>query len=70
MTAPALFKQADVTRLLKAAQNAGWAKEATKLTIAPDGSLSICNESLADNDDGSVNEWDNELCGGGYTPNM
>jgi hypothetical protein len=58
MTAPALFKQADVTRLLKGAAAANWPVESTKLTVAPDGTITITLESLADNDDDGPTEWD------------
>ena len=48
MTAPAPFKQSDVTRLLKGAMKAGCREEALVLTAQPDGSLSLTNPRAGD----------------------
>ena len=59
MTAPASFKQSDVTRLIRGALKAGCEKEAIRLTVAPDGTLSMAIQSAADNDDERDTSWDN-----------
>ena len=58
MTAPASFKQSDVTRLIRGAVKAGCAKEAIRLTVSPDGSLCLTVQSRADNDDERDTSWD------------
>lgn len=57
MTAPASFKQADVTRLIRGAVKAGYAEDALRLTVAPDGSLSLTVARPADNDDTPGDTW-------------
>lgn len=51
MTAPASFKQSDVTRLIRGAIKAGCAEDAIKLTLEADGSLSLAIKRPAANDD-------------------
>ena len=58
MTAHVSFKQADVTRLIRGAVKAGLPEEAIKLTVAPDGTLSLILQSQADNDDAPGDSWD------------
>lgn len=58
MTAPASFKQADVTRLVRGAVKAGLKEELIRLTIAADGSLCLSIARPADNDDQPGNSWD------------
>lgn len=57
MTAPASFKQADVTRLIRGAIKAGCEKDAIRLTVQPDGSLLLVMKSPAENDD-EPDQWD------------
>jgi len=57
MTKAVAFKQSDVTRLLKGAVKAGYAQEAIKLTVAPDGALSLTLKNPADNDDDPGEDW-------------
>lgn len=58
MTAPANFRQSDVTRLIKGARKAGCPVEAIKLTVLPDGSLFLSVSSPADNDDLPGDGWE------------
>lgn len=58
MTAPVLFRQSDVTRLIKGAVKAGVPEGLLRLTVAPDGSLSLSVQQPADNDDAPGNSWD------------
>lgn len=58
MTAPASFKQADVTRLVRGAVKAGLKEEMIRLTVGQDGSLSLYIATPADNDDLPGNSWD------------
>lgn len=59
MTAPAAFKQADVTRLIKGAINAGCPQDAIRLTVAPDGSISLTvTRAEASNDDEPGQGWE------------
>lgn len=58
MTAPALFKQSDVTRLIRGAKKAGYAEEAINLTVQPDGTLLLTVKRPADNDDAPGGTWD------------
>ncbi len=56
MTAPAIFKQSDVTRALKGAMAANVA--IGKIKIAPDGTITIIPESSAANDDDGETGWE------------
>lgn len=58
MTAPAVFRQSDVTRLIRGAVKAGYPEDRLRLTVAPDGSLSLTVQSPADNDDQPGDSWD------------
>lgn len=58
MTAPASFKQADVTRLIRGAIKAGYPKDALRLTVLPDGSISLAVVMPADNDDHLGDGWE------------
>lgn len=58
MTAHVSFKQSDVTRLIRGAVKAGLPEEAIKLSVAPDGTLSLIVENRADNDDAPGDSWD------------
>jgi hypothetical protein len=58
MTAPALFRQSDVTRLIRGAMKAGLPEGAIRLTVAPDGTLSLVTQKPADNDDHPGDTWD------------
>lgn len=51
MSVPASFRQSDVTRLIRGAIKAGYQEAAIRLTLAPDGSLSLAIQRPADNDD-------------------
>lgn len=57
MTAPARFRQADVTRAIRAAQAAG--VPSPKVEIEPSGKIVIYTESRPANDDGP-NPWDED----------
>lgn len=58
MTAPVVFRQSDVTRLLRGAVKAGLQEDAIRLTVAPDGTLSLTIQSSADNDDQPGDGWE------------
>lgn len=58
MTAPVLFRQSDVTRLIRGAVKAGLPEETIKLTVLPDGTLSLTIQSQADNDDAPGTGWE------------
>ncbi len=58
MTVPVLFKQTDVTRLIRGAVKAGLPEGALRLTVAPDGTLSLTVIRQADNDDQPGDSWD------------
>ncbi len=58
MTSPVAFKQTDATRLIRAAVKAGCPLEAIKLTVSPDGALSLTIQSSAVNDDEPGSSWD------------
>jgi hypothetical protein len=58
VTAPALFRQHDVTRLIRGAVKAGLPEEAIRLTVAPDGTLSLSVQRPADNDDQPGDGWE------------
>jgi hypothetical protein len=58
VTAPATFKQSDVKRAIAGALAADL--KIGKISIAPDGTITIIPESSAANDD-SANPWDKEL---------
>lgn len=58
MTAPVLFKQGDVTRLIRGAVKAGLPEAAIKLTVLPDGTLSLTIQGQADNDDQPGDGWE------------
>lgn len=58
MTAPASFKQAEVTRLIRGAMRAGLEAELIRLTVAPDGTLSLSVARPADNDDAPGDGWE------------
>ena len=55
MTAPAKFRQADVTRAMKGVAAAGG--KTVKVEIDPSGKIVIHTESRAANDDGT-SDWD------------
>lgn len=55
MTAPARFKQSDVTRAIKGAMAAG--KKVERVEVEPSGKIVIYTESQAANDD-SPSDWD------------
>lgn len=55
MTAPARFRQSDVTRAIKAVAAAG--RKVQKVEIDPSGKIVIYTESQAANDDGP-SDWD------------
>jgi hypothetical protein len=55
VTAPAKFKQGDVTRAIKGARAAGF--KVARFEIDPNGKIIIYTESRAANDDGP-NDWD------------
>lgn len=54
MTAPATFKQSDITRVIKGLKNAG--ELPVGLKVNRDGSIYVALSS--DNNDDEVNEWD------------
>ncbi|CDO37637.1 hypothetical protein [Novosphingobium sp. KN65.2] len=58
MTAPASFKQADVARLIRGALKAGCKEEMIRLTVSPDGTLSLAIQRPAENDDERDSSWD------------
>lgn len=58
MTAPVLFRQSDVTRLIKGAVKAGLPEDSLRLTVAPDGTLSLTVQRPADNDDQPGDGWE------------
>lgn len=58
MTAPATFKQAEVTRLIRGALKAGMDADLIRLTVAPDGTLSLSVARPADNDDQPGDGWE------------
>lgn len=58
MTAPAHFRQADVTRLLRGARKALEPDDALRLTVAPDGTITLLVERQAANDTGDGSTWD------------
>lgn len=58
MTAPATFKQSDVTRLVRGAMKAGMDADLIRLTVAPDGTLSLSVARPADNDDAPGDGWE------------
>lgn len=58
MTAPVTFKQAEVTRLLRGAMKAGLDRDLIRLTVAPDGTLSLTVARPADNDDQLGDGWE------------
>ena len=58
MTAPASFKQADVARLIRGAIKGGYAKDEIRLTVAPDGTISLTGSRPANNDDERDTSWD------------
>lgn len=56
MTAPAIFKQSDVTRAVKGVLKADIA--IAEIKIAPDGTIRIILESSAANDDEGITGWE------------
>lgn len=58
MTARAAFRQADVARLLRGARKAGYPESSIRLTVSPDGTISLTVQRPADNDDQPGNSWD------------
>lgn len=58
MTVPAPFKQSTVTRLIKGAVKAGLREEDIRLTVTPDGTLSLSIQAHADNDDQLGDGWE------------
>jgi hypothetical protein len=58
MTAPATIRQADVARLIKGAVKAGLPRESIRLTVQPDGALSLTTEAVAANDDHGPTGWE------------
>lgn len=59
MTAPVSFKQHDVTRLLRGAFKAGCPEDAIKLTVSPDGTISLTvTRADASNDDQAGDGWE------------
>lgn len=60
MTARASFKQADAARLIRAARKAGCQEDALRLTVAPDGTLSLTFRR-ADNDDAGETWSDDDV---------
>lgn len=59
MTAPVSFKQSDVTRLLRGAMKAGCPEDAIKLTVSPDGTISLSvTKVVASNDDAPGDGWE------------
>lgn len=59
MTALASFKQHDVTRLLRGAMKAGCPEDAIKLTVSPDGTISLTvTKAVASNDDSTGDGWE------------
>lgn len=59
MTAQASFRQADVTRLLKGARKALRPEDAMRLTVAPDGTITLLIERQeAANDQDGGGSWD------------
>ncbi|MEN9924060.1 MAG: hypothetical protein RL268_186 [Pseudomonadota bacterium] len=58
MTAPASFKQAEVTRLIRGAVKAGLREDAIRLTVSPDGTITLAVQRPADNDRDDSGSWD------------
>lgn len=58
MTAPVSFRQCDAERLLKAARKQARPEDTIRLTVAPDGTLSLTMQRQADNDDGAGTGWE------------
>ena len=58
MTARASFRLADAARLFKAARKDARPDEAIRLTVAPDGTLSVTVLRRADNDDSPGTGWE------------
>lgn len=54
MTAPARFKQADMTRAIKAAKAAG--EKVERVVVAPDGSIVVYTDRAANDD--ARSDWD------------
>ncbi len=58
MTVPVAFRQSDVTRLIRGAVKAGLPEGALRLTVSPDGTLSLSVQRPADNDDQPGDGWE------------
>lgn len=54
MTAPAFLRQADITRVIRAAKNAGMV--VTEVTVTADGALHISGETYSQPSKGG-NQW-------------
>jgi len=59
VTVAARFRQADVTRVLRGARKAMRPEDALRLTVTPDGTITVLVERQeAANDTGAGNSWD------------
>lgn len=58
MTMAATFKQQDVKRAVAGAMRAGLS--IGKISIAPDGTITIIPDAIAANDDDGPSAWDDE----------
>lgn len=59
MTAAARFRQADVTRVVRGVRKAMRPDDALRLTVAPDGTITVLVERQeAANDTGGGDTWD------------
>lgn len=58
MTAQVPFRQANATRLIRAALMAGCPEETILVTVSPDGTLSLAVKRPTANDDERDDSWD------------